>query len=48
MSTSLTVVSEASKLPAALGADLTAAIDLARAEKALSTRRAYGDGLSPV
>jgi site-specific recombinase XerC len=42
MSTSLTVVSEASKLPAALGADLTAAIDLARAEKALSTRRAYG------
>jgi hypothetical protein len=29
-------------LPAALGPDLTAAIDLAKAEKAASTRKAYG------
>jgi site-specific recombinase XerD len=42
MSKALTVLSEASKLPAALGPDLAAAIDLARAEKAASTRKAYG------
>jgi site-specific recombinase XerD len=29
-------------LPAALGPDLTAAVDLAKAEKAVSTRKAYG------
>jgi site-specific recombinase XerD len=40
MSTSLTVIETA--LPAALGPDLAAAIDLAKAEKALSTRKAYG------
>jgi site-specific recombinase XerD len=40
MSASLTVV-EAS-LPAALGPDLATAIDLAKAEKAASTRKAYG------
>jgi hypothetical protein len=40
MSTALTLVSET--LPAALGPDLTAAIDLAKAEKAVSTRKAYG------
>jgi site-specific recombinase XerD len=42
MSTALTIVSDASILPAALGPDLTAAIDLAKAEKAVSTRKAYG------
>jgi site-specific recombinase XerD len=42
MSTSLTVVSNVANLPAALGLDLAAAIDLAKAEKAPSTRRAYG------
>jgi site-specific recombinase XerD len=42
MSTSLTVIETAQNLPAALGPDLTAAVDLARAEKALSTRKAYG------
>src|ERR1700716_75036 len=41
MSQSL-IVSEGSNLPAALGADFAAAIDLAKAEKALSTRKAYG------
>lgn len=40
MSTALTIVSD--NLPAALGADLAAAVDLARAEKAPSTRKAYG------
>jgi hypothetical protein len=30
--------------PAALGPDLTAAVDLAKAEKAVSTRKAYGTG----
>jgi hypothetical protein len=40
MTTALTLVSDG--LPAALGPDLTAAIDLARAEKAASTRKAYG------
>src|SRR3981081_447418 len=42
MSTALTVVSDGSSLPAALGPDLAAAIDLAKAEKASSTRKAYG------
>ena len=42
MSTALTVVSDGSNLPAALGPDLAAAIDLAKAEKAASTRKAYG------
>jgi site-specific recombinase XerD len=42
MSTNLTVIETAQTLPAALGPDLTAAIDLAKAEKAVSTRRAYG------
>jgi site-specific recombinase XerC len=40
MSTDLTLVSDG--LPAALGPDLAAAIDLAKAEKAASTRKAYG------
>jgi site-specific recombinase XerD len=40
MSVSLTVIETA--LPAALGPDLAAAIGLAKAEKALSTRKAYG------
>src|ERR1700736_2156058 len=42
MSTALTLVSDGSNLPAALGPDLAAAIDLAKAEKAPSTRKAYG------
>ena len=42
MSTNLTVVGAAPNLPAALGPDLTAAVDLAKAEKAVSTRKAYG------
>jgi site-specific recombinase XerD len=42
MSTSLAVISDTSKLPAALGLDLAAAVDLAKAEKAPSTRKAYG------
>lgn len=41
MSTALTVI-EGGNLPAALGPDLAAAIDLAKAEKAASTRKAYG------
>ena len=41
MSQALTIVSDASTLPAALGLDLAAAIDLAKAEKAVSTRKAY-------
>src|ERR1700682_1210449 len=40
MSTALTILSD--NLPAALGPDLAAAIDLAKAEKAASTRKAYG------
>jgi len=40
MSTSLTVISD--NLPAALGPDLAAAVHLAEAEKAASTRKAYG------
>src|SRR5215475_6249946 len=42
MPTNLTVVAAALNLPAALGPDLTAAVDLAKAEKAVSTRKAYG------
>jgi site-specific recombinase XerD len=43
MSASLTVIETATEsLPAALGPDLAAAIDLAKAEKAFSTRKAYG------
>ena len=42
MSTNLIVVGAAPNLPAALGPDLTAAVDLAKAEKAVSTRKAYG------
>src|SRR6266446_10063629 len=42
MSTSVTIVSYGANLPAALGPDLAAAIDLAKAEKAASTRKAYG------
>src|SRR5882672_5052088 len=42
MSTSVTIVSDGTNLPAALGPDLAAAIDLAKAEKAQSTRKAYG------
>ena len=42
MSTALTLVSDSANLPAALGADLAAAVDLAKAEKAPSTRKAYG------
>jgi site-specific recombinase XerD len=42
MSVALTVIETAQNLPAALGPDLAAAIDLAKAEKAVSTRKAYG------
>jgi hypothetical protein len=42
MSTSLTVIEAPENLPATLGPYLEAAIDLAQAEKAASTRRAYG------
>jgi site-specific recombinase XerD len=42
MSVALTVIETTQNLPAALGPDLAAAIDLARAEKAPSTRKAYG------
>ena len=42
MSTSVTIVSYGANLPAALGEDFAAAIDLAKAEKAASTRKAYG------
>ncbi len=41
-SASLTLIETARELPAALGYDLCAAVDLAKAEKALSTRKAYG------
>ena len=41
MPTDLTVIEAAQNLPAALGPDLTAAVDLAKAEKAPSTRKAY-------
>jgi site-specific recombinase XerD len=42
MSTSLAVVEAAQNVPATLGLDLASAVDLAKAEKALSTRKAYG------
>src|ERR1700722_5694121 len=42
MSVALTVFQTTQNLPATLGPDLAAAIDLAKAEKAVSTRRAYG------
>jgi site-specific recombinase XerD len=42
MSQALTIVSDGSTLPAALGPDLASAIDLAKAEEAASTRKAYG------
>jgi site-specific recombinase XerD len=42
MSTALTAIDATQNLPAALGPDLAAAIDLAKAEKAVSTRKAYG------
>src|ERR1700730_8866320 len=42
MSAALTVIPSGSSLPAALGADFAAALDLAKAEKAASTREAYG------
>jgi site-specific recombinase XerD len=42
VSTSITIVSYGANLPAALGADFAAAVDLAKAEKAQSTRKAYG------
>src|SRR5229473_666604 len=42
MSTALAVISDASSLPAALGPDLAAAVDLAKAENVASTRKAYG------
>jgi len=42
MSTALALIPDGSNLPAALGPDLAAAIDLAKAEKAASTRKAYG------
>ena len=42
MSAALTVIETAQNLPAALGPDFTAAVDLAKAEKAASTRKAYG------
>jgi site-specific recombinase XerD len=38
----LHLIDAAQNLPAALGPDLAAAIDLAKAEKAASTRKAYG------
>jgi site-specific recombinase XerD len=42
MSTSLTVIEASENLPTALGLDLAAAVDLAQAEKAASTRKANG------
>jgi len=42
MSTELTVLDDGENLPASLGPDLAAAIDLAQAEKASSTQKAYG------
>jgi site-specific recombinase XerD len=41
MSTKLTVIEPSENLPAGLGPDLASAIDLAQAEKAASTRKAY-------
>jgi hypothetical protein len=42
MSTTLTIIDRSGSLPALLGADLVSAVDLAQAEKAASTRKAYG------
>jgi len=42
MSTNLTVLETSESLPTALGPDLASAVDLAQAEKAASTRKAYG------
>jgi site-specific recombinase XerD len=42
MSASLTIIEPAQSLPEVLGTDLAAAVDLAQAEKAVSTRKAYG------
>ena len=42
MSTNLTVIETSENLPAAVRPDLAAAIELAQAEKAVSTRKAYG------
>ena len=42
MSASLTAIETFQKLPAVPGPDLAAAVDLAKAEKAASTRKAYG------
>jgi site-specific recombinase XerD len=42
MPTDLTVIEAAQNLPATLGPEFTTAVDLAKAEKALSTRKAYG------
>lgn len=41
MSTSLAVLKSSDQLPANLGPELATAVDLAKAEKALSTRKAY-------
>ncbi|MDE5454133.1 hypothetical protein GWE18_14990 [Bradyrhizobium sp. CSA112] len=43
MSTSLAVLKSSDELPANLGPELATAVDLAKAEKALSTRKAYSD-----
>src|SRR5271167_4468695 len=42
MTTSLAVAEPVQNLPTVLGLDLASAVDLAKAEKALSTRKAYG------
>jgi site-specific recombinase XerD len=42
MSTDVALIPDVSNLPAALGPDFAAAVDLAKAEKAASTRKAYG------
>ena len=42
MSASLTVIEPSENLPAALGPELASAVELAQAEKAASTRKAYG------
>src|SRR4030088_3827315 len=42
MSAALIVIPDGSSLPAALVGDFGAALDLAKAEKAVSTRKAYG------
>jgi hypothetical protein len=42
MSKDLTVIEGSKSLSSALGPDLAAAVDLAQAEKAASTRKAYG------